>query len=145
MVLSILKWVGIAMVLSLVALWLWQGGYWQIAKYAEVIPNPLDATSTDQLYKLPGQPEFFTVEDTTSAADEMEYGAADETRLFGCHSTDSELFDRYQYGNPHEISADEERQQAIRQILETVLSDKADEISQFAEYVYESGRYEEND
>ena len=77
MVLSILKWVGIAMVLSLVALWLWQGGYWQIAKYAEVIPNPLDATSTDQLYKLPGQPEFFTVEDTTSAADEMEYGAAD--------------------------------------------------------------------
>lgn len=75
----------------------------------------------------------------------MEYGAADETRLFGCHSTDSELFDRYQYGNPHEISADEERQQAIRQILETVLQDKAEEISELAEYVYESGRYEEND
>ena len=56
MVLSILKWVGIAMVLSLIALWLWEGGYWQIAKFAQVIPNPLDATSTDASYKLPGQP-----------------------------------------------------------------------------------------
>lgn len=65
------------MVLSLIALWLWQGGYWKIAKFAEIIPNPLEATSTDALYQLPGQPEFFTVEDTTSAADEMEYGAAD--------------------------------------------------------------------
>lgn len=76
MVLSILKWVGIAMLLSLLALWLWQGGYWKIADYAQLVPNPL-ATSTDQLYQLPGQPEFFTVEDTTSAANEMEYGAAD--------------------------------------------------------------------
>lgn len=66
------------MVLSLIALWLWQGGYWKIAKFAEIIPNPLNATSTsDNLYQLPGQPEFFQVEDTTSGADEMEYGAAD--------------------------------------------------------------------
>lgn len=75
----------------------------------------------------------------------MEYGACDETRLFGSYSTDSSLYDRYQYGNPHEISADEERVQAIRQILETVLQDKAEEISEFADYVYESGRYEENE
>ena len=80
MVLSILKWVGIAMVLSLIALWLWEGGYWQIAKFAEVIPNPLDATSTDASYKLPGQPEFFTVPDTTSNSNEMEYGGADHAR-----------------------------------------------------------------
>lgn len=77
MVLSILKWVGIAMVLSLIALWLWQGGYWKIAKFAEIIPNPLEATTTDAQYRLPGQPDFFTVDDTTSAADEMEYGASD--------------------------------------------------------------------
>ena len=77
MVLTILKWVGAAMVLSFIALWLWEGGYWRIAKYASIIPNPLDATSTDQLYQLPGQPDFFTVPDPTSAADEMEYGASD--------------------------------------------------------------------
>lgn len=78
MVLTILKWVGIAMVLSLAALWLWQGGYWQIAKYAEIIPSPLDASSTiGGLYQLPGQPDFFEVPDTTSAPDEMEYGASD--------------------------------------------------------------------
>ncbi len=77
MILSILKWVGIAMVLSLIALWLWQGGYWKIAEYAQIIPNPLTASSTDNLYELPGQPDFFTVPDTTSGEDEMEYGAAD--------------------------------------------------------------------
>jgi hypothetical protein len=78
MVISILKWVAIAMVLSLFALWLWQGGYWKIANYAQIIPNPLDATSTSGgLYQLPGQPDFFTIDDTTSAPDEMEYGAAD--------------------------------------------------------------------
>lgn len=77
MVITILKWVGIAMVLSLIALWLWQGGYWKIAEYAEIIPNPLTASSTDNLYQLPGQPQFFDVPDTTSDATEMEYGAAD--------------------------------------------------------------------
>ncbi len=65
------------MVLSLIALWLWQGGYWKIAKYAEIIPNPLTATSSDELYQLPGQPEFFQVPDTTSDASDMEYGASD--------------------------------------------------------------------
>lgn len=77
MVITILKWVGIAMVLSLIALWLWEGGYWKVAKLAEIIPNPLEATSTDARYQLPGQPDFFEVPDTTSAADEMEYGGSD--------------------------------------------------------------------
>ncbi len=77
MVLTILKWVGIAMVLSLIALWLWEGGYWKIAKYAQIIPNPLNATSTDPLYQLPGQPDFFQVPDTTSGSQDMEYGSSD--------------------------------------------------------------------
>ncbi len=77
MVLTILKWVGAAMILSLVALWLWQGGYWKIADYANIIPNPLEATSTDMLFQLPGQPQFFEIPDTTSGENEMEYGAAD--------------------------------------------------------------------
>ncbi len=77
MVLRILQWVAVAMILSLIALWLWEGGYWKIAKFAEIIPSPLDASSTNSLYQLPGQPEFFQVPDTTSGADEMEYGASD--------------------------------------------------------------------
>jgi hypothetical protein len=78
MVLTIVKWIGIAMLLSLIALWLWQGGYWKIAEYAQVIPSPLAAaSSSEDLYQLPGQPEFWEVPDTTSAEDEMEYGAAD--------------------------------------------------------------------
>lgn len=77
MVLAILKWVGAAMILSLIALWLWQGGYWKIAEYAQIIPNPLASSTDDRLFQLPGQPQFFEVPDTTSGEDEMEYGAAD--------------------------------------------------------------------
>ncbi len=69
-------WVGIAMALSLVALWLWQGGYWKIADYADIVPNPLEASVGDTLFQLPGQPDFFEVPDTTGA-EHIEYGAAD--------------------------------------------------------------------
>ncbi len=77
MVFTILKWVAAAMILSLIALWLWQGGYWKIAEYARLIPNPLASSTSDTLFILPGQPQFFEVPDTTSAESEMEYGAAD--------------------------------------------------------------------
>lgn len=78
MVISILKWVAAGMILSLIALFFWQGGYWKIAKYAEIIPNPLtDATSTDLSVLLPGQPDFWEVPDTTSAPEEHEYGMSD--------------------------------------------------------------------
>ncbi len=78
MVLRILKYVGAAMVLSLIALWLWQGGYWKIAEYAEIVPNPLNVATTSLAdYTLPGQPDLWQVPDTTSTEDEMEYGAVD--------------------------------------------------------------------
>ncbi len=65
------------MILSLIALWLWQGGYWKIAEYAQIIPNPLASSTGDTMFILPGQPQFFEVPDTTSAENEMEFGAAD--------------------------------------------------------------------
>jgi hypothetical protein len=93
MVLTILKWVAVAMILSLIALWLWEGGYWKIAEYAELIPSPLDASSTNQLYQLPGQPDFFEVPDTTSGENEMEYGSAQDA-----------LYDTGAYGGSTERS-----------------------------------------
>src|SRR5437868_1970569 len=90
MVKTILKWVAIAMILSLAALWLWEGGYWKIAQYAEIIPNPVtDASSTDYEFHLPGQPELWQVPDTTSRADEMEYGSADYQNAQDALYTDS--------------------------------------------------------
>lgn len=82
MIFSIIKWVVIAVVLSLVALWIWQGGFWKIAQYAQIIPEP--SASVDgidilsRLSPLPSEgielwdtPNFF--EDTGSG----EYGGAD--------------------------------------------------------------------
>jgi hypothetical protein len=73
MVWTILKWVITAIILSLIALWLWQGGYWKIAEYAQVIPSPLETNSLSDL-TLPGQPQFWEVPDTTTGETDHEYG-----------------------------------------------------------------------
>lgn len=79
MVFTILKWLGVAMILSLVALWLWQGGFWRIAEYADIIPNPAaEGWKNGGDFALPGQPEMWEVPDTTSLPDDGAYGSVGE-------------------------------------------------------------------
>ncbi len=74
MVWTILKWVGIAMILSLIALWLWQGGYWKIADYLHTLSNPLSTSLNGRSFRLPWQPEIiWEVPDTVAPANDQSY------------------------------------------------------------------------
>jgi hypothetical protein len=80
-----------AMLLSLVALWLWQGGYQAVARYAGMIPTPLESltntSTTTYDFVLPGQMEFPTVPDTFFEPGEEGYDIA------GAPSAEDRLYD----------------------------------------------------
>ncbi len=109
---KILIYLAAAMVLSLIALWLWQGGYWAVARYAGMIPTPLstltNTSTTTYDFILPGQMEFPTVPDTFLMPDEENYGAADyqnpEDRLYDLQAQyddiEKDVRDLQTFGDP---------------------------------------------
>ncbi|MBI5645105.1 hypothetical protein HY970_03330 [Candidatus Kaiserbacteria bacterium] len=75
---KILAYLGAAIALTFIAMWIWRGGYIAVARYAGMIPTPLSlASQTGYDFELPGTQKLWTVPDTTTGPDDHEYGRSD--------------------------------------------------------------------